>query len=83
MLRWEVLEIVEQDGIVIQATLYRPLGNPDDPDMYQIPFNSDNNAHQLISAVLFDGFEPFGQTVIVLPNGAFQKHWTFRLQVVA
>ncbi|MBN1963217.1 MAG: hypothetical protein JW910_01135 [Anaerolineae bacterium] len=82
VLRWEILEIVEQDGTVVNAALYRPLGAAMDSEGYQIPFNPDNNAYQLISAVLFDGFEPMNQAVAVLPGGTVQKHWTFRLQVI-
>lgn len=83
MLRWEILEIVEQDGVLIKANLYRPLGMPDSgPDTYQLPFTPDDNVAQLISAVLFDGFEPLSQSVVTLPDGAVQKHWTFRLQII-
>jgi hypothetical protein len=84
VLRWEILEIIEQDGVLTEAKLYRPLGQPTDgPDVYQLPFPSDDDAGQLISAVLLDGFEPFSQSVAVLPDGATQKHWVFRLQIIA
>ena len=82
VLRWEILEIIEQNGTVVNAALYRPLGASTDPEAYQIPFNPDDDAYQLIRAVLFDGFEPFGQSVVVLPAGTVQKHWIFRLQVI-
>ena len=83
VLRWELLEIVEQDGVLIRSTLYRPMGDPTDSlDAYQLPFNAENNARQLISAVLFDGFEPVNQSVVVLPDGQVQTHWMFRLQTI-
>ncbi len=83
MLRWEILEIVERDGVLIEATLYRPLSEADGSlDVYRLPFNAENNAQQLISAVLFDGFEPINQAVVALADGGVQKHWTFRLQVI-
>lgn len=83
MSRWEILEIIERNGILERAILYRPLGEtPDESNGYHLPFTADNNARQLISAVLFDGFEPINQAVMVLPDGTVQKHWTFRLQVI-
>jgi len=75
--RWEILEIIERDGSLIAANLYRPLGEPTE----ELPFIQDESAEQLISAVLFDGFEPINQAIAVLPDGTVQKHWTFRLQV--
>lgn len=82
MLRWEILEIVEQNGKVINAALHRPLGAATGPEAYRMPFNPDDDAYQLISAVLFDGFEPMSQAVVALPDGTVQKHWTFRLQII-
>lgn len=77
MTRWEILEIIERDGSLIAANLYRPLGEPTE----ELPFIQGENAGQLISAVLFDGFEPVEQAVVVLPDGSVQKHWMFRLQL--
>ncbi len=83
MTRWEILEIIERDGVLERATLYRPLGElADGPDYYPLPFTPENNTRQLISAVLFDGYEPVSQAVTLLPGGVVQKHWTFRQQVM-
>jgi hypothetical protein len=84
VLRWEILEIIEQDSQLIDAILYRPLGHLETyPDAYQLPFVPKGDVAQLISAVLFDGFEPMSQVVVVLPDGTIQKHWTFRLQIIS
>ncbi|MFC1961213.1 hypothetical protein ACFLYO_10950 [Chloroflexota bacterium] len=77
MSRWEILEVIERDGSLIAANLYRPLGEPTE----ELPFIQGESAEQLISAILFDGFEPVDQAVIALPNGSVQKHWMFRLQI--
>lgn len=83
MLRWEILEIVERDGLLIEANLFRPMGETGEgADAYQLPFTSDHSAKELISAVLFDGFEPVAQSVVVLADGTLQRHWTFRMQVI-
>jgi hypothetical protein len=82
--RWEILEVIEQNGRLIDAILYRPISDPKTgSDAYQLPFPPQDNVAQLINAVLFDGFEPVSQTVITLSDGTLQKHWTFRLQVTA
>jgi len=82
--QWELLEIVERDGVLVESHLFRPLGDLHDiTGEHRIPFHPDNNTPQLISAVLLDGFEPFSQSVIMLPDGSLQKHWLFRLQVMA
>lgn len=83
MLRWEILEIVERDGVLIKSQLLRPLGSPDDlPNGYDLPFQPDHDASQLISAALFDGFEPVSHSVVALSDGSLQQHWIFRLQIV-
>ena len=83
MLRWEILEIVERDGVLIKSQLYRPLGEPAEaPDDYRVPFHPDNDVSQLISAALFDGFEPISHTVVRLPDDSLQQHWIFRLQII-
>lgn len=83
MVRWELLEIIEHDDVIVEATLYRPLGaSSPGEDAYQLPFTSGHSARELISAVLFDGFEPVSQSVIVLPDGNIHKHWAFKMQVV-
>lgn len=83
MLRWELIEIIEQDGKLIEATIYRPLDLPEtEPHEYELPLNTGGDAKQLIRAVLFDGFELVNHTALVLPDGAVQKHWVFRLQIV-
>lgn len=84
MLRWEILEIIERDNILVTANLYRPLGQQAQAgDSIRLPFDADNRADQMISAALLDGFEPVSQSVIVLPDGIVQKHWVFRLQVIS
>ena len=83
MLRWEILEIIERDGALVAANLYRPLGHPDsEEDAYQLPFVPEDDAKQLISAVLFDGFEPVSHSAVVLLDGTMENHWVFRLQVI-
>lgn len=83
MLRWELLEIIERENILIEAIVYRPLGETSQGgDAYQLPNTSGHSARELISAVLFDGFELVSQSVVMLPDGAVQKHWTFKLQVI-
>lgn len=84
MIRWEILEIVERDGTLIEANLFRPLGETgEDEAAYQLPFTSDNSAKELISAVLFDGFEPIAQSVVMTADGTLQRHWTFKMQVIS
>lgn len=81
MLRWEILEIVEQEGTVLRAMLHRPLGQTlTEADACHLSFAIGHQADELIRAVLFDGYEPLNQAVVALPDGSIQKHWTFRLQ---
>ncbi|NPV66073.1 MAG: hypothetical protein HPY64_02870 [Anaerolineae bacterium] len=82
MTRWEILEIVERNGVLVKANLYRPLGQTgEDAAAYQLPFTPEDDAVQLIGAVLFDGFEPMAHTAISLPDGTLQNHWVFRMPV--
>jgi hypothetical protein len=84
VLRWEILEVIERDGVLIKTQLYRPLGASEpSPDTDRLPFHPDNDISQLISAALFDGFEPVSHSVVGLPDGSLQQHWVFRLQVEA
>lgn len=83
MLRWEILEIIEQNDTVLQAMLHRPLGQTlAEADANHLSFAIGHQAHELIRAVLFDGYEPLTQAVVALPDGSIQKYWTFRLQIV-
>jgi len=82
--QWELLEIIERDGVLVESNLFRPLGDFHEmADDHRIAFHPENNTAQLIRAVLLDGFEPVSQSVILLSDGSLQKHWLFRLQVMA
>lgn len=84
MIRWEMLEIVERNGTLIEANLLRPMGQAGDGgDARPLPFEPQQDANQLICAALFDGYEPLSQSVFVLPDGTIEKHWLFRMQVVS
>jgi hypothetical protein len=84
MIRWEILEVIERGGVLVEATLYRPLGQHDSHSSgYQLPFAPEDDVKQLIRAVLFDGFEPVSQSVCPLPDGTIQKHWVFRMQAAS